>query len=168
MTDSHPAANPLPGLRRVEQIMGTAIGFDVRDASVDPAALEEAFEYLRGVDRQFSPYKADSEVSRLLRAEIAEADCSRALRDVLGLCEQARKISEGYFDIRAHRPDGRPDPTGLVKGWSLEGAGRILEAAGARNTPLAPINMRQNTILSRKHIWVPNPSRGIRPQSRCQ
>ena len=77
MTDSHPAANPLPGLRRVEQIMGTAIGFDVRDASVDPAALEEAFEYLRGVDRQFSPYKADSEVSRLLRAEIAEADCSR-------------------------------------------------------------------------------------------
>ncbi len=133
MTDSHPAANPLPGLRRVEQIMGTAIGFDVRDASVDPAALEEAFEYLRGVDRQFSPYKADSEVSRLLRAEIAEADCSRALRDVLGLCEQARKISEGYFDIRAHRPDGRPDPTGLVKGWSLEGAGRILEAAGARN-----------------------------------
>jgi len=37
------------------------------------------------------------------------------------------------LDIRAHRPDGRPDPTGLVKGWSLENAGRILEAAGARD-----------------------------------
>jgi thiamine biosynthesis lipoprotein len=117
----------------VEQIMGTAIGLDVRDESVSASALEEAFEYLRGVDRQFSPYKPDSEVSRLLRGEIDEAECSPALREVLGLCEEAHRISEGYFDIRAHRPDARPDPTGLVKGWALERAGRILEAAGARN-----------------------------------
>jgi FAD:protein FMN transferase len=133
MSDSDPAAAPLSGLRRVEQIMGTAIGFDVRDAAVSPAALEEAFEYLRGIDRQFSPYKPDSEVSRLLRGDIDVDGCSTVLREILDLCEKARVASEGYFDIRGHRPDGRPDPTGLVKGWSLEGAGRILEAAGARN-----------------------------------
>jgi thiamine biosynthesis lipoprotein len=113
--------------------MGTAISLDVRDASVSAAALEQAFDYLRGVDLRFSTYKPDSEVSRLIRGEITEADCSPDLNEVLALCEQVRGTTEGYFDIRAHRPDGRPDPTGLVKGWSLENAGRILEAAGAHN-----------------------------------
>ena len=128
-----PATASLPGLRRVEQIMGTAISLDVRDATVAQTTLEAGFEYLRGVDLRFSPYKPESEVSRLLRGELDEATCSTELREVLELCEQVRSISTGYFDIRAHRPDSRPDPTGLVKGWSLENAGRILEAAGARN-----------------------------------
>src|SRR5450759_819162 len=127
------ATTPLPGLRRVEQIMGTAIGLDVRDAFVSPAALDEAFAYLREVDRRFSPYKPDSEVSRLIRGELEETDASSDLRAIMSLCDQVRRTSEGYFDIRAHRPDGRPDPTGLVKGWALEKASRILEAAGARN-----------------------------------
>jgi thiamine biosynthesis lipoprotein len=120
-------------LHRVEQIMGTAISIDVRDAALPPSSLEAAFEYLRGVDRRFSTYKPDSEVSRLSRGEIAESDASPELREVLELCEQVRVTSEGYFDIRAHRADGGLDPSGLVKGWSLENAGRILESAGARN-----------------------------------
>jgi thiamine biosynthesis lipoprotein len=120
-------------LQRVEQIMGTAIGLDIRDASVPPAALESAFEYLRGVDARFSTYKPESEVSRLILGDLDEEAASPELREVLALCEEARVTTEGYFDIRAHRPDKRPDPTGLVKGWSLENAGRILEAAGARN-----------------------------------
>jgi FAD:protein FMN transferase len=128
-----PATAPLPGLRRVAQIMGTVISLDVRTAAVSAAALDEAFEYLRGVDARFSPYKPDSEVSRLIRDELAEVDYSPELGEVLALCEDARRATQGYFDIRSHRPDGRPDPTGLVKGWSLENAGRILEAAGARD-----------------------------------
>jgi thiamine biosynthesis lipoprotein len=130
-----PASNEsgTPGLRRVEHIMGTAISFDVRDANVPPAALDEAFEYLRDIDRRFSTYKADSEISRLSRGEIAEADCSPDVRRVLELCDQIRQITEGYFDIRGHLWDGGIDPSGLVKGWSLENAGRILEAAGAGN-----------------------------------
>ncbi len=127
------ATTPLPGLRRVEQIMGTAIGLDVRDASVSPAALEEIFSYLRDIDRRFSPYKPDSEVSRLIRGELEETDAGSDLRAIMSLCDQVRWTSEGYFDIRAHRPDGRPDPTGMVKGWALENASRMLEAAGARN-----------------------------------
>jgi thiamine biosynthesis lipoprotein len=113
--------------------MGTAISLDVRDRAVQPAALELAFDYLRGVDERFSPYKPDSEMSRLINGELDEAHCSPELAEVLALCEQARLSSEGYFDIRAHRPDGRPDPTGLAKGWSLENARAILEGAGASN-----------------------------------
>jgi thiamine biosynthesis lipoprotein len=121
------------GPRRVEHIMGTVISFEIRDPQVPPSALDGAFEYLREVDRRFSPYKPESEVSRLIRDELQEGDFSPELREVLELCEEVRRTSDGYFDIRGHRSDGRPDPTGLVKGWALEGAGRILEAAGARN-----------------------------------
>jgi FAD:protein FMN transferase len=128
-----PATHSLPGLRRVEHIMGTAIGIDVRDATVTTGALEDAFEYLRIVDRRFSPYKPDSEVSRLGRGELAEEAFSRDLREILDLCETVRRDSSGYFDIRGHRSDHAPDPTGLVKGWALDRAGAILRAAGARS-----------------------------------
>ena len=37
------------------------------------------------------------------------------------------------FDVRAHRADGRLDPSGFVKGWAVEAAAGILDAAGARN-----------------------------------
>ena len=113
--------------------MGTAILIDVRDPSVAHAAIDLAFAYLRGIDEDFSPYKPDSEVSRLIRGEVDEGEASAELRAVLELCEEVHGTTEGYFDIRAHRPDGRPDPTGLVKGWSLENAGRVLEEAGANN-----------------------------------
>jgi FAD:protein FMN transferase len=121
------------GLRRVEQIMGTAIGFDIRDTDVSVEALDEAVEYLRTVDRRFSTHKPDSQVSRLSRGEISEAECSPDVRQVLKLCEELREISQGYFDIRGHRWDGGLDPSGMVRGWALENAGRIVEEAGGRN-----------------------------------
>ena len=117
--------------------MGTAIVIDVRDPappeqSVDHA-LDAAFEYFRAVDERFSTYKPDSEISRLNRGLIGAHDVSRQMRDVLDLSEQARVVSDGYFDIRGHREDGQADPSGLVKGWSVDGAARFLDAAGISN-----------------------------------
>ena len=37
----------------------------------------------------------------------------------------------GYFDIR--RPDGRLDPSGIVKGWAIRNAAAIVEQAGVRD-----------------------------------
>jgi FAD:protein FMN transferase len=125
---------PAGGIHRVEHIMGTAIGIDVRDPAIPRSVVEAAFASLQEVDERFSPYRPDSEVSRLIGGELDELDpagLSADLRDVLGLCEDVRRLSDGYFDIRRHRPDGRPDPTGLVKGWSIERAARILDRAGA-------------------------------------
>ena len=116
--------------RAVEQIMGTAIGIDVRDPDLGPAVLDPVFAWFRDVDERFSPYKPGSEVSRLIRGELDEADVSTQLGDVLGLCEAMRRLTGGYFDIRRHRADGRPDPTGLVKGWSVERAASMLDLAG--------------------------------------
>lgn len=113
--------------------MGTAIGIDVRDPGFDPSAVEAAFSWLRTVDEVFSPYRADSEISRLATGEMRESSCSAEVRWVLGLCDDVARTTNGYFDVRRHRPDGRLDPSGLVKGWALEEAAWMLEAAGARN-----------------------------------
>ena len=129
-----PTAGGSGGRRRVEQIMGTAIGIDVRGQGLPDAAIDDAFALLRDIDARFSTYRPDSEVSRLIRGELDEADgLSAELRAVLGLCEDLRRTSDGYFDIRRHRPDGRPDPTGLVKGWAIEEAAFRLDEAGARD-----------------------------------
>jgi FAD:protein FMN transferase len=117
--------------------MGTAIVIDVREPAppeeVIDDALEATFDYLQAVDDRFSTYKPDSEVSRLNRGLLSEHDASPQLSEVLHLCERARQLSEGYFDIRRHRDDGRIDPSGLVKGWSVAGAARFLDAAGVTN-----------------------------------
>lgn len=124
--------DPLATARRVQFIMGTAIVIDVRSAVIDEGALEAAFEYLRDVDARFSTFKPDSEISRLSRGEIDERECSEDVRVVLAMCEEARIRSDGFFDVWHHRVDGALDPSGLVKGWSVEGAARILDAAGTQ------------------------------------
>ena len=118
-------------VHRVEQIMGTAVGIDVRGSGVSPEAVDAAFELIRDVDARYSTYRPDSEVSRLIRGELDEETCAPDLRAILGLCEDLRRTSGGAFDIRRHRADGRPDPTGLVKGWAIEEASLVLDAAGA-------------------------------------
>ena len=121
------------GQLRVEQIMGTAIGIDVRDQFVPTTVVDEAFASLRRADAQFSTYKPDSEVSRLGRREVALDQCSLELRQIMVLAEQVRVDSHGHFDVRRDGPDGGVDPSGVVKGWEVEEAAWILDAAGARN-----------------------------------
>jgi thiamine biosynthesis lipoprotein len=117
---------------RVEQIMGMPIAIDVRDPQVAPEMVDAAFDWLRFVDATFSTYKDDSEISRLNRGRLALADTHPDVQEVLRRCEQLREETGGYFDARAPLPGG-VDPSGLVKGWSIDRAARILDAAGARN-----------------------------------
>ena len=104
--------------------MGMPIVVDVRDVD-DAAALEPLFDWFRRVDRTFSTYIADSEISRLNRGELALEDahpdvrgCSRAARS----CASRRTATS----TRAPRRDGL-DPSGLVKGWSVDRAARSLD-----------------------------------------
>ena len=122
-----------PGLRRVEHVMGMPIVLDVRDADVDDGAVDAALALLREVDATFSTYKADSEVSRLARGELAEADAGPEVRAVLARCEELRGETGGFFDARA---GGSLDPSGYVKGWAVERAADVLWDAGLRDFAL--------------------------------
>lgn len=121
------------GLLRVEQIMGTAIGIDVRDESVSAAAVEDAFASLRRADLRFSPFRADSEVSRLACGALMAAECSLELRQILALADQLREESGGAFDVRGSGARNGLDPSGIVKGWAVEEAAWLLGDAGAKN-----------------------------------
>ncbi|MGH2407354.1 MAG: FAD:protein FMN transferase [Candidatus Limnocylindrales bacterium] len=113
--------------------MGTAVGIDVRDPLLPAPVLVAVFAALRDIEARFSTYRADSEISRLADGALAEASCSPDVRYVLALCDALARTSGGAFDARHHRQDGRLDPSGLVKGWSIDEAALLIEAAGGRD-----------------------------------
>jgi FAD:protein FMN transferase len=119
------------GVVRVEQIMGVPIVVDVRDTD-DESALDRIFDWFRFVDRTFSTYIAESEISRLNRGELVLDDAHPHVREILARCEELRVETDGYFDVRADG-SGRLDPSGLVKGWSVDRAADLADAEGWRN-----------------------------------
>lgn len=106
--------------------MGTVVSFDLRAG--DAGAVEAAMAWLHDVDRLFSTYRADSEIRRLDRGELALADASPDVGWVLQRCGDLRSETGGFFDARAA---GRLDPSALVKGWATQRAADILTAGGA-------------------------------------
>ncbi|MET0425660.1 MAG: FAD:protein FMN transferase [Actinoplanes sp.] len=113
--------------------MGTAVSIELADDR--PAAelrslIDDVCAWLHEVDARFSTYKPDSEVCRLRRRELKLEECSADLRHVLDACTELWHSTEGYFDAYAAGP---LDPSGYVKGWSVEVASTRLLAAGSVN-----------------------------------
>lgn len=111
-------------------LMGMPITVEVLDTAATEAALEQVFDYFAAVDKRFSTYKADSEISRINRGELAVEHYSADMRTVMELSEQTRKETLGYFDIYHN---GHCDPSGIVKGWAIHNAANMLKAQGFQN-----------------------------------
>jgi len=131
--------------KHCEHVMGTVFSIHVRDhpgaatatavAEGDPAsdwsaAIGDVVADLHWVDETFSPYRTDSQISRLGRADVRLRDCDPAVAEVLALCAEVQEISDGYF---AASIGGALDPSGLVKGWAIDRASALLSAAGSRS-----------------------------------
>ncbi len=115
---------PAGRLRHAEHVMGTVFSFDV-SAGAAPV-LPEVLRWLHWVDATFSPYSGGSDVSRFGRGELTLAECAPELAEVIAECAVIEEQSDGYFTAW---PGGRFDPSGLVKGWSIERASNMLSAA---------------------------------------
>ena len=122
----------LPGARRIEHVMGMPIVVDLRDDDAGGDLLDLAFDEFRSVDARFSTYREDSEIMRLNRGELALADAHADVREVLERCEELRRETRGFFDVRAASRSAI-DPSGLVKGWSVDRVAALLEDAGCRD-----------------------------------
>jgi thiamine biosynthesis lipoprotein len=120
---------------RVEHLMGTAIGLDVRDPACPAltAAVAAFFAELSTLEHRFSPWLPDSEISRIGRGALAEADAAADVRWVLAACDHLRTASDGAFDARRAGDRFPLDPSGLVKGWAVDEAARHLVGAGVRS-----------------------------------
>lgn len=115
-------------MHRVEHVMGMPIVVAVRGAA-PRGVVDEVYDWFRWVDDVFSTYKDDSDVSRIDRGELTLADAHPLVREVFDRCESLQRETRGYFDARAASMLAF-DPTGLVKGWSVDRATEILGRAG--------------------------------------
>ncbi len=117
-------------MRRVRDVMGMPVTVDVRDARPDAEraeALDALYAELARIDEAYSPYRPDSLVSRINAGAIDARGADGELREIVALCRRYEAETDGYFS--AWR-EGYFDPSGLVKGWAIDRACRILEARG--------------------------------------
>ncbi len=106
--------------------MGLPISIDIPEAK-DERAFKAAFDRLKKIDAQFSPYKSDSEVSKFASGELKEKDLSDELKTVIKACRTAEETTDGYFSAWAAVAF---DPSGYVKGWAIAEAGKVIEKNG--------------------------------------
>ena len=106
------------------QIMGLPISVHRRGPAVaDDAFVERIFDDLHCADAMFSPYRADSALSRLNTGELPESELPATFTTVLRLAAAFKDLTDGAFDVWF---SGQLDPSGLVKGWATEAAARRL------------------------------------------
>ena len=122
-------------VKRLVETWGTVIVIDVTSLGLGESALtkavDEVEEFFFQVDRDFSTYKENSQVSRIRRGELKIEDASEYVQQVWALCESSRELTLGAFD--PWKAEGGFDPSGLVKGWAAEVGAQMLVEAGAQN-----------------------------------
>ncbi len=108
--------------------MGMPITVEITDEAKE-ADLGNIFDYFSRIDERYSPYRHDSELSRV-NAGLPRSKWSDEFREIMRLCEQTKQETQGYFNIEHN---GKLDPSGLVKGWAIQRAGEQLLSAGFAN-----------------------------------
>jgi thiamine biosynthesis lipoprotein len=117
-------------MKQTRIIMGMPVILEVIDARVTGKIFDSVFAYFEYVDRKFSTYKQESEISMINRQEITLQEASEDMQAVFKMAEQTRQETDGYFDIARN---GKYDPSGIVKGWAIYNAAEILRQDGFEN-----------------------------------
>jgi len=107
--------------------MGMHITIEVVEAGVTKKDIDAIFDYFISIDEVFSPYKKSSEVSKINNGMIKPTKYSKDMKHILQLAEQTKKETNGYFDVYQN---GKLDPSGIVKGWAIWQAAKMLEEKG--------------------------------------
>jgi thiamine biosynthesis lipoprotein len=119
-------------VKRLVETWGTVVVIEATSSGLDEiavsAAVDAVEQYFYQVDRDFSTYKSESQVSRIRRGELSIEDASEYVQQVWVLCEFSRELTLGAFD--SWKAEGGFDPSGLVKGWAAEVGAQMLVEAG--------------------------------------
>lgn len=118
-------------MKQTKLLMGMPVTIEISDPVATEEIFGEVFAYFDYVDKKFSTYKESSEISKINNGKIEEKDYSQDMLEILQLCEETKKLTNGYFDIKSK--DGKYDPSGLVKGWAINNATKILQDRGFKN-----------------------------------
>jgi thiamine biosynthesis lipoprotein len=115
------------------------MGMPVTVEIVDPVAVQKeiddavraVFDYFKYIDEKFSTYKTTSEITAINQKLLAPSEWSRDMKIIFTLAYETKRLTHGYFDIRM--PNGKYDPSGIVKGWAIRNAAKIAEERGFKN-----------------------------------
>ncbi|MFI6387549.1 FAD:protein FMN transferase [Nonomuraea sp. NPDC050547] len=139
-----------PGSARTETVLNTSVNVDIRTALPQRELvpmLDNAFAWLRWVDRTFDPFDEESQIARLNAGRTIEQ--VPELIEVLHRCDEMAEATDGWFDSRI---GGVLDVSGYIKGWAVERLSRALAGAGAvdhRITAGRDIRVRGSSLPGR-------------------
>jgi len=112
-------------------LMGMPITIEIVDKWATKKAIDKIFKYFEYIDKTFSTFKPDSEISKINRGEIEKNSYSTDMKIVFELAEKTKNETNGYFDIIDN--NGKYNPSGIVKGWAIYCATQILRKDGFEN-----------------------------------
>ncbi len=139
-------------MRQTRLIMGMPVLLEIVDANATQTDYDSIFDYLTEVDKRFSTYKDESEVSKINRHEIGENEFSNEMREVIELSKETFKATHGYFSVTT--PGGSFDPSGLVKGWAIQKAAAKLALKGFKDFYLEIAgDIQTNGVTSQGKEW---------------
>lgn len=109
--------------------MGMPVLVEIVD-TVKPEVFHELFDYFHYVDNTFSTYKDTSEISKINSHRLKKYKYSADVKKIFRLSEVTKRETDGYFNIQK---GGIIDPSGIVKGWAIHNAARMLKKMGLKN-----------------------------------
>jgi thiamine biosynthesis lipoprotein len=118
-------------MKQTRILMNMPVIIEIVDPISTPSIFDEIFFYFDQIEKKFSIYKQDSEISLINKGMITPEEYSPEMQEVLLLSEETKKATNGYFDIAWS--DGLYDPSGLVKGWAIYRAAQMLKHKGYVN-----------------------------------
>lgn len=153
----------LPAVTVVEPVMGTVVTVQVRGRATTDAAVRAQVDTaiaaviarMRDDESVFSTYRANSDVSLLRDGLRGPDDVDPRVREVEELCRRLRDDTGGVFDAWWR---GWFDPTGVVKGWSVDAASTALaDVLSIPGVEAAAVNAGGDMRLLRApgsgHVW---------------
>ena len=124
-----------PFIFKNQEIWGTVVSFqaprELTEISNFEHATESAITYFQEIDRLFSTYRTDSQVSKLREGTLTIPQADSLVKFVWNKCLELRELTKRAFDPWA--VPGGFDPSGYGKGWAIQEALQYFDKAGIKH-----------------------------------
>jgi FAD:protein FMN transferase len=118
-------------MKQTRVLMGMPVTIEIVDPDANDGIFEKAYDYFVHIDETFSTYKQTSEITAINEGKLPESEQSEEMRLIFALSEETKRATVGYFDIKT--PEGKYDPSGIVKGWAIWNAAQLIQKEGFKN-----------------------------------
>lgn len=117
-------------MKKTKIIMGMPVTIEVVDNFVTKDDIAKVFSFFKYIDEKFSIYKSGSEITLINQGKIKKSKFSKDMKRIFTLSAQTKKETRGFFDIKQNN---KYDPSGIVKGWAIWKAAKLLSKTGFKN-----------------------------------